>query len=72
MEVLADNHERKSLQAPNDVTMDSNGRLYSTDFVGAAVYRIDTPGTLTHIRSHRSARRDRPFRSDVKVRYSDD
>src|SRR5690242_10515534 len=49
MEVLADNYQGKPFTAPNDVTIDSKGRLYFTDLAGVAVYRIDAPGKLTRI-----------------------
>jgi gluconolactonase len=48
-EVLADKFEGKALVGPNDVTIDGKGRLYFTDFDGAAVYRIDAPGKLARI-----------------------
>ena len=51
MEVLADNFEGKPFSGPNDVTIDSRGRLYFTDFTGFAVYRIDAPGKVTRILS---------------------
>ena len=49
MEILAEKYEGKPLIGPNDVTMDGKGRLYFTDFNGAAVYRIDAPGKLARI-----------------------
>jgi len=49
IEILAEEHEGKPLVGPNDVTIDSKGRLYFTDFNGAAVYRIDAPGKLARI-----------------------
>jgi gluconolactonase len=49
MEVLADNYNGRPLVGPNDVTIDSKGRLYFTDLSDAAVYRIDAPGKLTRI-----------------------
>lgn len=49
VEILADNFEGKPLVGPNDVTIDSKGRLYFTELSGAAVYRIDAPGKLTRI-----------------------
>ena len=48
-EILADNYQGKPLQGPNDVTIDSKGRLFFTDLAGAAVYRIDAPGKLIRI-----------------------
>src|SRR5262245_25563041 len=49
IQILADNYQGKPLQGPNDVTIDSKGRLFFTDLPGAAVYRIDAPGKLTSI-----------------------
>jgi gluconolactonase len=48
-EVLADSGRVTPLVGPNDVTTDSKGRLYFTDFTGAAVYRIDAPGKVVRI-----------------------
>jgi gluconolactonase len=48
-EILAERYEGKPLVGPNDVTIDSKGRLYFTDFTGGAVYRIDAPGKLARI-----------------------
>lgn len=49
IEVLTDNFEGKPLTGPNDVTIDSKGRLYFTELGGAAVYRIDAPGKIARI-----------------------
>ena len=49
MEVLADNYQGKPFVGPNDVTIDSKGRLYFTDLPGGAVYRFDGPGHLVRI-----------------------
>jgi gluconolactonase len=49
VEVLAENYQGKPFVAPNDVTIDGKGRLYFTDLVGVAVYRIDAPGKVTRI-----------------------
>ena len=49
VEVLADKYNGKPLVGPNDVTIDSKGRLYFTDFGAPAVYRIDAPGKLVRI-----------------------
>jgi gluconolactonase len=49
IEVLADSSRSTPLQGPNDVTTDSKGRLYFTDLIGAAVYRIDAPGRVVRI-----------------------
>jgi gluconolactonase len=65
VEVIASEYEGKSFNAPNDVTIDSRGRLYFTDPAPDAtsqaaakprnalgtpgVYRIDTNGTITRL-----------------------
>ena len=49
VEVLADGYQGKPFVGPNDVTMDSKGRLYFTDLTGGAVYRIDAPGQIARI-----------------------
>ncbi|HET9218842.1 MAG TPA: SMP-30/gluconolactonase/LRE family protein, partial [Terriglobia bacterium] len=49
VEILAETYDGKPLVGPNDITIDGKGRLYFTDFNGAAVYRIDAPGKLTRI-----------------------
>jgi gluconolactonase len=49
IEVLAEAYEGKPLVGPNDVTIDTKGRLYFTELNGGAVYRIDAPGKLTRI-----------------------
>ncbi len=49
VEVLADSYEGKPFVGPNDVTMDAKGRLYFTDMIGGAVYRIDTDKKLTRL-----------------------
>ena len=51
IEVLADNYQGKPFVGPNDVTIDSKGRLYFTDLTGGAVYRLDAPGQLARILS---------------------
>ena len=51
IEVLADNYEGKPFVGPNDVTIDSKGRLYFTDLTGGAVYRLDAPGKIVRILS---------------------
>jgi gluconolactonase len=57
-EVLVDQYEGKSLNSPNDITVDGKGRIYFTDSgyksadakIGAsAVYRIDPDGKVTRI-----------------------
>ena len=59
IEVLADSYHGKKFNSPNDVTIDSKGRLYFTDprygkrdtmeMREEAVYRIDAPGKVTRI-----------------------
>jgi len=49
VETLAETYEGRPLVGPNDVTIDTKGRLYFTDFGGGAVYRIDAPGKLVRI-----------------------
>lgn len=49
IEVLADNYQGKPFVGPNDVTIDSKGRLYFTDLTGGAVYRLDAPGKIERI-----------------------
>jgi len=49
IEILADGFEGKPFKGPNDVTIDSKGRLYFTDWTGGAVYRIDAPGKVARI-----------------------
>ena len=50
--VRADNFKGVPLNQPNDITMDSKGRMYFTDFPGAnpvGVYRIDPDGSLSRV-----------------------
>jgi gluconolactonase len=49
IEVLASGYQGKPFDGPNDVTIDSKGRLYFTDLTGGAVYRIDAPGQIVRI-----------------------
>ena len=49
IETIASGYEGKPFSAPNDVTIDSKGRLYFTDLAGAAVYRLETSGTVVRI-----------------------
>jgi len=54
VEVLASSFEGKPLNGPNDLTVDSKGRIYFTDPAppgqpGSAVYRIDPGGRITRI-----------------------
>jgi gluconolactonase len=52
MNVLADNFQGKPFNQPNDVSIDSRGRLYFTDFPGpnpVAVYRIDPDGKVSRV-----------------------
>ncbi len=51
VEILADSYEGQPLIGPNDVTIDSRGRLYFTELNGGTVYRIDAPGKLARILS---------------------
>jgi gluconolactonase len=48
-ETLADNYQGRQLEAPNDVTMDRQGRLFFTDRPSVAVFRIDAPGRIVRI-----------------------
>lgn len=66
--VLADNYEGKKLNSPNDISLDSKGRIYFTDprygrmdnleikdDAGQpieGVYRVDAPGKVTRILTH--------------------
>lgn len=70
--ILADNYEGKKLNSPNDLALDSKGRIYFTDprygrmdnmeikdEAGAlveGVYRIDAPGRVTRILTHEAER----------------
>jgi len=66
--VLADNYEGKKFNSPNDLTMDSKGRIYFSDprygnrqnmeMDVEGVYRIDAPGKVTRVLSR--AQVDRP------------
>lgn len=49
IEILAELYEGRPLVSPNDLTMDDAGRIYFTDYRGAAVYRIDAPDKLVRI-----------------------
>jgi gluconolactonase len=49
VEILVDSGAAAPLVAPNDVTIDGKGRLYVTDLIGGAVYRIDGPGRVTRL-----------------------
>jgi gluconolactonase len=50
VEVLVQQYEGKPLNAPNDVTIDGQGRLYFTDQGrSGAVYRIDPTGRVSRI-----------------------
>ncbi len=49
VEVLAERVDGRPLVGPNDITIDSKGRLYFTELNGAAVYRIDAPGRVERI-----------------------
>ena len=66
--ILADNYEGKKLNSPNDLSIDSKGRIYFTDprygrmdnleikddagQFVEGVYRIDAPGRITRIITH--------------------
>jgi gluconolactonase len=59
--VLADNYQGKRFNSPNDLTIDSKGRIYFTDprygdrkgmEMAEAVYRIDAPGKVTRVIAH--------------------
>jgi gluconolactonase len=66
--VLADSYEGKKLNSPNDLSLDSKGRIYFTDprygrpdtmeirdaegKLVEGVYRIDAPGKITRILTH--------------------
>lgn len=52
LKVRADNFEGMPFNQPNDVTIDSQGRLYFTDFPGpnpVGVYRIDSNGKVSRL-----------------------
>jgi gluconolactonase len=49
VEVLTDNFEGQPFTGPNDVTHDSQNRLYFTDLPGGAVYRLDPDKKLTRL-----------------------
>lgn len=51
VETLADRSMGLTLNAPNDVTFDNQGRLYFTDLPGGTVHRIDSNGKVTRILS---------------------
>jgi gluconolactonase len=67
IEVLADNYQGKSFTAPNDVTIDSKGRLYFTDLIGVAVYRLDGPGKLERILAAPDIQRPTAFRFRLTI-----
>jgi gluconolactonase len=49
VDVIAREYNGEKFNAPNDVTIDSKGRIYFTDLPGGTVHRIDTDGKLTRI-----------------------
>ncbi len=49
VEVLTDNFEGQPFVGPNDVTIDSQKRLYFTDLPGGAVYRLDPDKKVTRL-----------------------
>lgn len=60
--ILADRYEGKKLNSPNDLSIDSKGRVYFTDprygstddmeMPVEAVYRIDSPGKIARLTTH--------------------
>jgi gluconolactonase len=66
--VLADSYEGKKFNSPNDLSIDSKGRIYFTDprygrrdsmeMDVEAVYRIDAPGNVTRLTTAKDV--DRP------------
>lgn len=49
IEVLAKNGPSSPLDLPNDLTLDGQGRIYFTDYLGRRVYRIDPDGGVEQI-----------------------
>ncbi len=49
IEVLAADSPETPIAQPNDVTFDSKGRIYFTDYAGDRVYRIDPDGGVYQI-----------------------
>lgn len=49
IETLVDNYKGTPFTLLNDVTLDSQGRLYFTDYFGSSVYRVDAPGQIERI-----------------------
>jgi gluconolactonase len=49
VEVLAHNGMGLAMTAPNDVTLDNQGRIYFTDLPGGAVFRIDPSRSVSRI-----------------------
>lgn len=49
IEVLAADSPETPIARPNDVTVDSKGRIYFTDYAGNRVYRIDPDGGVHRI-----------------------
>jgi gluconolactonase len=49
IEVLADSYQGQKFTAPNDVTLDTQGRIYFTDLPGGTVHRIDPDGKITRL-----------------------
>lgn len=49
VDVLADNYRGARFTAPNDVTLDSKGRIYFTDLPGGTVHRIDPDGKVIRL-----------------------
>jgi gluconolactonase len=69
MDVLVESYQGKPLVAPNDVTIDSHGRLYFTDPGGVAVYRIDVSGQVTRILAAPDIQRPNGIQVDDKQLY---
>lgn len=49
VEVLAEAFQGRPFVAPNDVTLDNQGRIYFTDRAGSSVYRIDPTGEVARL-----------------------
>nr|QIQ10693.1 Gluconolactonase [uncultured bacterium] len=57
VEVLVESGQGVTLVGPNDLTMDSRGTVYFTDFPGSGVYRIDGPGKVTQLLNPKTVNR---------------
>jgi len=77
--VLADRYQGKHFNAPNDICVDGQGRIYFTDpkYVGAepreqehrSVYRVDANGTVTEITHDVGKPNGIAFSPDGKTMY---